>query len=159
MTSVRSAIGLILWLVLCYGAAFLGSLATGPAIPTWYADLNKPAFTPPNWLFGPVWTLLYTLMGIAAWLVWRRAAQWRVGPALLFFCLQLVLNVLWSLLFFGLQNPGLALVDIVALWLMILATTAAFWQVSGAAGALLLPYLAWVGFAAVLNYQLWWLNL
>lgn len=159
MRATRSVVGLILWLTLCYAAAFLGSLATGPAIPTWYAGLNKPPLTPPNWVFGPVWTLLYTLMGIAAWLVWKRAAQWQVWPALLFFCLQLALNVLWSALFFGLQNPGLALVEITALWLMILATTAAFWQVSAAAGALLLPYLAWVGFAAVLNYQLWWLNL
>jgi len=159
MTTVRSVVGLILWLALCYGAAFLGSLATDPAIPTWYAGLNKPPFTPPNWLFGPVWTLLYTLMGIAAWLVWRRRAEWQVWPALLFFCLQLALNVLWSFLFFGLHNPGLALVDITALGLLILATTAAFWPISRAAGVLMLPYLAWVGFAAVLNYYVWRLNL
>jgi len=124
----------------------------------WYAALTKPALTPPGWVFPVVWTLLYAMMGVALFLVWRR----RGGPnrrlALAVFAAQLVLNAAWSWLFFGLHRPGLALVDIVALWLLILASTVLFWRIRPAAGALLLPYLAWVGFASYLNLMLWRLN-
>jgi tryptophan-rich sensory protein len=120
--------------------------------------LVQPALTPPGWVFGPVWTLLYIMMGVAAWLVWRRyglaGAFWPLG----LFILQLGLNALWSYLFFGLKNPGLAFLDIVALWLAILATLIAFWHYYPPAGQLLLPYLLWVTFAVYLNLQFWRLN-
>jgi tryptophan-rich sensory protein len=124
----------------------------------WYAQLRKPTWNPPGWIFGPVWTALYTMMAIAAWLVWRRGgfAVRRVSLGL--FLLQLLLNALWSPLFFGLHNPALAFVEIVMLWLAILATLLAFWKVRRGVGLLLAPYLAWVSFAAVLNFTLWRLN-
>ena len=149
------------WLVLvgliavCFAVAGLGGMATTPNIPDWYAGLNKPAWTPPGWVFGPVWTVLYLSMAMAAWLVWRK------GNALVpmtLFAAQLLLNGAWSWLFFGMQNPGLAFVEIVLLWAAILATTIVFWRRSPAAGILFVPYLAWVSFAAVLNFAIWRLN-
>jgi translocator protein len=124
----------------------------------WYAALAKPAFNPPSWIFAPVWTALYLMMGIAAWLVWRRAGFRDGGPALAVFAVQLILNGLWSWIFFGQHRIGAALVDIVLLWAAILACLALFWRRQPAAGALLLPYLVWVSFAAVLNAALWRLN-
>ena len=159
MTPARSILGLVFWLALTYSAVALGARATGPALGTWYAQLHKPSFNPPGWIFGPVWGLLYTLMAIAAWVVWRRAGTAVVAPALLLYLVQLVLNSVWSWLFFGRHDPGWALVDIAALWCLILATMLAFWRVLPGAGMLLLPYLAWVSFASVLNYALWRLNL
>ena len=159
MSASLNVLGLLSWLVLTYAAAALGARVTGPAIGTWYAQLRKPSFNPPNWVFGPVWGALYTLMAISAWLVWRRAGTAVVAPALLLYLVQLALNSVWSWLFFGRHNPGRALVDLAALWCLILATMLAFWRVLPGAGMLLLPYLAWVSFAAVLNYALWRLNL
>jgi tryptophan-rich sensory protein len=124
----------------------------------WYAALAKPSWNPPSYVFAPVWTILYVLMGITAWLVWRRFGFSGAPVSLGLFLFQLVLNGLWSYLFFGLHDLGLAFLDIVALWLAILATTIAFWRISVPAGALLLPYLAWVSFASALNLQLWRLN-
>ena len=150
---------LAICIVLCESAGIVGSLATFSAIPTWYAALAKPAFAPPNWLFGPVWTILYASMGIALYLVWQKGLEKpEVKKAAAFFGVQLVLNVLWSLLFFGLHNPGLALVDIALLAVMIVATAVQFKKVSATAALLLLPYLAWVVFAAALNFGIWRLN-
>lgn len=151
-------VGLVAAIALCFGAAALGSLATAQSVDTWYAALRKPAWTPPGWVFGPVWTALYLMMAVAAWRVWL-AGPWRrtAGPLGLF-AVQLVLNVLWSVLFFGLQTPGAALVEIVVLWAAILATTIAFFRYSRSAGALMIPYLAWVSLAVTLNFELWRLN-
>jgi tryptophan-rich sensory protein len=152
----NSAVGLILWLVVSMAAGWIGSRF----VPgEWYAALAKPNWNPPSSVFGPVWSILYVLMGVAAWLVWRRAGFSGAPVALGLFLVQLVLNGMWSYLFFGIRQPGFAFVDIVVLWLVILATTIAFWRVSLPAGLLLLPYLCWVGFATALNLQLWRLNL
>jgi tryptophan-rich sensory protein len=137
----------------------LSGYATAGGVSTWYPTLVKPSFNPPAWVFGPVWTLLYILMGVAAFLVWRQGlASEGVRLALIAFAVQLALNGLWSILFFGLQAPGWALVEIILLWLAIVATLVLFWRVVPAAGGLLIPYLAWVSFATVLNASLWWLN-
>jgi benzodiazapine receptor len=140
-------------------AGLIGSIFTAPAIPTWYASLQKPAFAPPNWVFAPVWTTLFLLMGIAAYLVWKRGlAKKEVRIALGLFLFQLVLNIFWSFLFFGLQNPLAAFVEIIVLWLAILLTLVSFYRISKPAGLLLLPYLIWVSFAAFLNFQIFTLN-
>lgn len=144
-------------MAVCLMAGVAGSLATTSKVPTWYASLNKPSWNPPSWVFAPVWTTLYTMMGVAAWIVWRRAGS-PYHRAFLFFWIQLVLNTAWSFLFFGLEQPGLALADIVLLWLSIAATLRAFRKWSGAAALLLTPYLAWVSFAACLNFAIWRLN-
>ena len=137
----------------------LGSWATRPAIPTWYAALLKPSFAPPNWVFAPVWTGLYLLMGLAAFLVWRKGLSNRpVRQALLLFAGQLVLNLLWSFAFFGLRSPGAGLVVIVLLWLAIIVTVWRFEKVSPLAAGLLLPYLLWVSFALLLNFAIWKIN-
>ncbi|RJP74064.1 MAG: tryptophan-rich sensory protein [Candidatus Zixiibacteriota bacterium] len=150
---------LALAVVVCQLAGAVGSLFTRPAIPTWYAGLEKPFFTPPSWVFGPVWITLYLLMGIAAFLVWNKGwDRADVRAALAVFGLQLLLNVAWSALFFGLRSPLLGLVDIVLLWLAILLTAYLFFQISRPAGYLLLPYLLWVTYAAALNFSLWRLN-
>lgn len=150
---------LILAIVVCEGAGLIGTIFTTPAIPGWFKTLNRPDFAPPNWLFAPVWTTLFLLMGIAAWLVWRRGLnEPGVKKALGIFVLQLVLNVGWSAIFFGLKNPGLAFVEIILLWLAILWTVIVFARISKPAGWLLLPYIAWVTFASVLNFAIWRLN-
>jgi translocator protein len=151
----RSILGLVGWLLLCYAAASLGALFTPGE---WYASLRKPAWNPPAWVFGPVWTVLYTMMAVAAWLVWRRGGFGVQRGPLVVFLVQLGLNALWSPLFFGLEQPGLAFVEILLLWLAIAWTIAAFFRVYRPAAWLLVPYLAWVGFAAVLNGVLWRLN-
>jgi benzodiazapine receptor len=150
-----AALGFAGWLLLCFSAAALG----GFFMPgEWYAQLQKPSWNPPSWIFGPAWTALYIMMAIAAWLVWRRGGFATQRLALGVFLLQLLLNALWSPLFFGLRNPALAFVDIVLLWFALLATLLVFWRRSRVAGALLIPYLAWVSFASALNFALWRLN-
>lgn len=140
-------------------AGAIGSVFTASAIPTWYVDLVKPALNPPSWVFGPVWTVLYLLMGIAAFLIWKKNLNRRdVKMALGIFVVQLVLNALWSIIFFGLHSPGGALVEIVFLWLAILATIIAFAKISQPAAWLLVPYIVWVSFAVYLNYAIWTLN-
>src|SRR5918997_3439899 len=139
----RSALALLAFVAACFGAALVGSTFTTPSVPEWYGSLVKPSFTPPNWLFGPVWSMLYLGMAIAGCLVWRRQRESFVTLPLALFGGQLVLNVLWSILFFGLQAPGTALVEIIVLWAAILATLLSFWRVSKGAGWLLGPYLAW----------------
>ncbi len=149
---------LVASVILCQIAGFLGSLFTTPAIPTWYKTLNKPFFTPPNWIFSPVWICLFIVMAISLFFVWRRSDHPQFKPALIFFLVQLILNVLWSIVFFGLRSPFLGLVDIVLLWIAILLTILNFSEVSKFAGVLLIPYLLWVGFASLLNFSLWILN-
>jgi len=146
---------LVASVILCQIAGFLGSLFTTPAIPTWYAALKKPFFTPPNWIFSPVWISLFILMGISLFFVWRRQGHPQFNKALIFFFVQLILNVLWSLAFFGLRLPLLGFIDIILLWIAILLTIQNFLKVSKFAGVLLLPYLLWVSFATLLNLSLW----
>ena len=155
---INDILKLVLSIVLCELAGFLGSLFTAPAIPTWYKTLNKPCFTPPNWVFSPVWISLFMLMGISLFLVWRRQGHPKLRIALILFFVQLIFNILWSAAFFGLRSPLLGLVDIVVLWVAILLTIQNFFRVSRIAGLLLLPYILWVSFAAVLNFFLWTLN-
>lgn len=149
---------LVVFVVVCLGAAGLGAAWTNTSVATWYSTLAKPSWNPPNWVFGPVWTCLYLAMAVSAWLVWRQQGMVGARTPLLIFTGQLILNAAWSFIFFGLRNPGLALVDVVLLWLSILATILAFRRVSTWAAALLVPYLAWVSFATVLNWTLWRMN-
>jgi translocator protein len=151
----RLVLGLVGWLALCFAAAALGGLFMPGE---WYAQLQKPSWNPPSWIFGPAWTALYTMMAIAAWLVWQRGGFATQRLALGLFLLQLLFNAAWSPLFFGLRNPALAFVDILLLWLTLLATLLIFWRRSRVAGVLLIPYLAWVSFASALNFALWRLN-
>lgn len=148
-------VGLIFWIVVSMAAGWVGSRFMPGE---WYASLAKPSWNPPSWVFGPVWSTLYILMGVSAWLVWRKAGFAEASVVLGLFVFQLLLNALWSYLFFGAHRPDLAFVDIIALWLVILVTTIGFWRVTVPAGVLLLPYLCWVGFASALNLQLWRLN-
>jgi tryptophan-rich sensory protein len=137
-------------------AGVIGSLFTFAAIPTWYATLAKPAFNPPNWVFAPVWNILFILMGVAAFLVWKRGLDKKaVRLALILFLVQLVLNSFWSIIFFGLHNPGAAYIEIIFLWLAILATIISFYKVVPKAAYLLIPYILWVTFAAFLNLSIW----
>lgn len=150
-----SILGLILWVIASLAAGWIGS----QFMPgDWYASLVKPAWTPPNAVFAPVWTVLYILMGVAAWLVWREAGFSGATAPLVLFIVQLALNAVWSYLFFGAHQPMLAFFEIVILWIAILFTLVGFWRIRPPAGALLLPYLCWVGFASALNFQLWRLN-
>jgi benzodiazapine receptor len=151
-------LALALFVAASFAAALIGWVFTTPAIPGWYESLRKPAWTPPNRVFGPVWTLLYIAMGTAAWLVWRGRGFAGARLALSLFFAQLVLNALWSILFFGRKSPGAALIEIAFLWAAVFATMVAFWRVSRAAGWLFAPYLWWVTFALFLNYAIWRMN-
>lgn len=151
-----SAMQLIVCLVICLGAGWLGSVFTRPSLKPWYASLVKPAWTPPNWVFAPVWTLLYVLMGVAAWQVWREAGLASVAVGL--FAVQLILNIIWSAIFFRLRSPGAALIENMCLWLAIAATTTAFARVVPLAALLMIPYLLWVSYAVALNGAIWRLN-
>ncbi len=151
-------IGLVVFLVVCFAAAGIGGAVTAPKIDNWYATLAKPAWNPPDWVFGPVWSALYFCMAIAAWLVWRQGGLVAAATPLAWFTTQLVLNLCWSCLFFGLQEPGVAFFEVLLLWAAIAVTMVAFWRRSAIAGLLLAPYLAWVTFASVLNCVIWRLN-
>jgi benzodiazapine receptor len=151
-------LALLGFLAACFAVAALGGVFTSAGMPEWYASLEKPSFNPPSSVFGPVWTVLYIAMGVAAWLVWRANGWDAASPALTAWVVQLALNLAWSGLFFGLRQPGWALFEICALWLAILVTTVLFFRHSTAGGVLMLPYLAWVAFAAVLNFAIWRLN-
>ncbi len=153
---MNKTLRLTLSIVICLAAGAIGSFFTTPAINSWYVFLIKPSFSPPNWLFAPVWTTLYILMGIALFLVWQKAKENK--KAIIFFSAQLILNSLWSILFFGLKSPGLALGEIVVLWLLILLTILQFKKISKSAAWLLLPYLLWVSFATFLNLAIFRLN-
>jgi len=145
-------------ILVCNLAGIIGSVFTTPAIDSWYSTLVKPGFTPPEWLFGPVWITLYTLMGISFYLIWQRHKSPGASSAMVLFGIHLVLNSLWSLVFFGLKLTGWAFLNIVVLWVMIVWVMAWFYKFNKTATALLAPYLVWVSYAAVLNYAIWQLN-
>ena len=149
---------LVLACGLCFGTQAIGWLLTADAVRAWYPDLRKPSWTPPDWLFGPVWSLLFLLMAVSAWVFWGRARgrTFRVGTGL--FLGQLALNALWSGLFFAARSPGLAFAEIVVLWAAISATIVTFGRVSAVAGGLLVPYLLWVTYATALNGAIWVMN-
>jgi tryptophan-rich sensory protein len=156
LLNMQEILKLVGAIVICQLAGVIGSFFTVSSVGSWYTGLVKPSFNPPSWVFGPVWITLYTLMGISLYLVWNSGNRsWLVFGV---FGLQLVLNTLWSILFFGLQMPGIAFIEIILLWLSIIATIALFFTGSRAASYLLIPYLLWVSFAAVLNFMLWRLN-
>jgi len=158
MTERTRWIGLVIFIVICLGAGGLGSMATAPEIAGCYKTLEKPAWNPPDFVFGPVWTTLYVMMAIAAWLVWKPDGFKAAAIPLTLFATQLAMNIAWSWIFFGMHQPGWAFAEIVLLWLAIVATTGAFFKSSRAAGWLMLPYLGWVSFASVLNWTIWRLN-
>jgi len=147
----------LLCLLIPQVAGLVGSIFTTPQIRTWYATLTRPEITPPNWLFGPVWSILFLLMGISLLPIIKSKMRHK-EVAYLVFGTQLVLNIFWSIIFFGLQNPGLALFEIVFLWFVILMNILIFWKIDKWSGLLLIPYLAWVSFATYLNYSFWVLN-
>jgi translocator protein len=153
----RQVVGFFAWLAICFAAAGIGAVASVRA-GSFYSSLMRPAWAPPASVFGPVWTVLYASMAIAAWLVWREGGFRRARSALILFLVQLALNASWSWLFFAWHLGAAAFIDILLLWPLIVATLIAFWRIRPAAGALLVPYLLWVGFAAALNYAVWQLN-
>ncbi len=153
-------IKILVVVVTCLAVGYLSGIVTRSSIETWYPTLIKPSFNPPNWIFAPVWSLLYIMMGWAAALVWNEieSKQEEVKSALILFVIQLALNSLWSFLFFGLKNPMLAGIEIILLWLLIYETFIKFNKISKFAGYLFIPYLFWVSFAGILNASIWWLN-
>jgi len=156
---LKNIVLLLFCIFLCQLAGIIGSYFTINSIPTWYASLNKPSLNPPNWIFGPVWISLYTLMGISLFITWKNRKRLKgIKSTMTIFFLQLLLNTLWSIVFFGMHNIGFALVIIVLLWISILAMIITFYRVSAGAGLLQIPYLAWVSFAAYLNYSIFALN-
>lgn len=159
-THKSSIVALVIALAAPLAVGAVGGFATASSVSTWYPTLTKPAWTPPGWVFGPVWTLLYLMMGLASWLVWRKRAEneTQVRGALGWYGLQLGLNLGWSLIFFGLRQIGLALIEIVVLWSTLLITVIKFGRIRRDAAALLLPYLLWTTFATALNAAIWWLN-
>ncbi len=154
----RSILVLIGFLAASFTAAAIGGLTTADNVRTWYPEINKPSWNPPSWLFGPVWTVLYVFMSIAAWRIWRLRESADATIALRLFFVQLVLNALWSLIFFGLHSPGWAFIEIVILWGLLANLQGRFWRLDRFAGCLWAPYLAWVSFATILNATIWWLN-
>jgi translocator protein len=157
-SQTKQILFLLLFLLACAVVAAIGAVFTATAMNGWYQSLKRPEWSPPDAVFGPVWTILYTFIGASAWLVWR-ARDWHVvRSALAVWGLQLCLNLLWTVLFFGLQSPGLAFGGVVVLWVAIAATIIVFWPVSRIAAVMLVPYLGWVSFAAALNYSIWMLN-
>lgn len=155
MSRTRQLIGLAAWLSVTFVPAWLGSQVTNPE---WYGALDRPSWAPPSSVFGPVWTALYLLMAVAAWLVWRRHGFGEAGGALGLYLAQLAFNAAWSWIFFGLNLMGLAFAELVVLWLVILATILAFFRADRVAGWLLVPYLLWVTYAGALNFAIWTMN-
>jgi len=156
-SKTKQAIGLLVWLAISFVASGIGAMASIRAAP-FYGQLIQPSWAPPSSVFGPVWTILYALMGIAAWWVWRADGLRATRAALSLFLLQLAVNALWTWLFFAWSQGALAFADIVLLWLLVVATMVSFWRIRPLAGALLIPYLLWVSFAAALNFSVWQLN-
>lgn len=153
---IKDIFKLIIAIVICEAAGAIGSLFTTPSIATWYKSLAKPMLNPPNWIFAPVWTTLFVLMGVAVFLIWKKGLKERKTKiALAIFAVQLILNVFWSIIFFGLHNPGAAFIEIIFLWLAILLTIIYFFKISKSAAYLLFPYILWVTFASYLNYSIW----
>jgi tryptophan-rich sensory protein len=158
LSEVHEAAALAVSLLLCLAAAGVSSRFTTPQIKGWYAALRKPSWTPPNWLFGPVWLMLYLGMAVSAWLIWREQGLSGAAFPLLMFAVQLVLNMAWSGLFFRLHHPGAAFVEIMLLWLAIAVTILMFWPINALAGWLMVPYVLWVTFASALNFRIWRMN-
>ncbi len=159
MTNLSLPIKIIIGVAACTFIGALSGLATASSVNDWYLTINKPVFNPPNWIFAPMWTLLYALMGVAAALVWHEGWEKpKVKTALKVFGFQLLLNALWSIIFFGMQLPGLAFIEISILWVAIITTIILFTDIRKTAGYLLVPYLLWVTFATMLNFSIWWLN-
>jgi tryptophan-rich sensory protein len=154
----KGLIAAISSIAIALAAGGLGGLATASSVSTWYAGLNKPAFNPPNAVFGPVWTTLYVLMAVAAWRVWRAGPDGGRRPALTVYAVQLTLNLAWSFIFFGLRQPGFALGEVVLLLASVVVTGVLFWRVDRPAGLMMIPYAAWVSFASLLNFEIWRLN-
>lgn len=154
----KALMGLIVFLAICLGTGGLGAIATTPEIGGWYKTIEKPSWNPPDYVFGPVWTTLYVMMAVAAWLIWKTGGVRGAAVPLGLFALQLLLNLAWSFIFFAAHQPGWAFAEIVVLWLAILATIVAFFRHSKFAGWLLVPYLMWVSFASVLNFVIWRMN-
>lgn len=155
MKNPATVIALIVWVGICLG---VGMISSRFEPGDWYRELARPSWTPPNWIFPVVWTALYIIMGIAAWLVWKQYGFSGASAALILFLFQLLLNGLWSWLFFGRHMIGVALIDLILLGIVILTTTILFWMRQPVAGILMVPYLTWVAFAGVLNYVIWRLN-
>lgn len=149
-------IKLIVSIVICLLIGFIAGISTSKSIDSWYSKIKKPTFNPPSWIFGPVWTILYVLMGVSLYLLWTSKIDNRL--AIMFFVIQLVLNFLWSYLFFGLQNPLIAFIEIVILWIMIILTMIYAYPVSQTASLLMIPYILWVTFASILNLSIYLLN-
>ena len=157
--SLSSVIKLVVSVLACLAAGGIGSLFTYKAIPAWYRGLMKPRYTPPNWAFGPIWTSLYILMGVSVFLIWNRGLAIHGATfAFTLFWIQLVVNVIWSVIFFGVKSKGGGVTTIIVLWLLILATTVSSFRVSAWSGGLLLPYIAWVSIASYLNIGIWLIN-
>ncbi len=178
----KKIVKLVISIFICEGAGIIGSIFTAPAIKSWYVFLDKPSFSPPNWVFAPVWTILFLLMGVSLYLVWQKnwnveasenksakkawnpistklwLGSWKEENAVSVFIVQLVLNILWSIIFFGLKLPAVAFVEILMLWFATLYTIVNFYRISKLAAYLLLPYILWVTLAAILNFSVWWLN-
>lgn len=156
-STLHSFTALIGFLAVCFAVSALGAYFTASSVGTWYQTLNKPSFNPPDWVFAPVWTALYVLIAAAGWRVWRRCG-FSDRRAFALYGLQLGLNLMWSVLFFGMRNPGAAFLELALLWSAIVATLVLFWRSDRIAGALFAPYLAWVSFAGALNAAIWKLN-
>ncbi|MBW3014172.1 tryptophan-rich sensory protein [Candidatus Woesearchaeota archaeon] len=156
---IRKVVELLIAIIICNIAGVIGAIFTSPSVRTWYTTIQKPSFSPPNWIFGPVWTTLFILMGISLFLIWDKGLKNKnVKTALIFFIIQLVLNTLWSILFFGLKNPLYAFIELIVLWVMILLTIITAYKVSKPAAYLLIPYILWVSFAGFLNLMIILLN-
>lgn len=156
---MNKIIQIVIAIFVSQSAGLIGSIFTAQSVKGWYTTLQKPFFNPPGWIFGPVWIMLYTLMGISSYLIWQvRGVNRLANPALIIFGIHLLLNTLWSILFFGLKTPGLALLEIVILWLFIVLIIFLFYKINKTAAYLLIPYLFWVSFASILNFFIWRLN-
>lgn len=154
----KNVFSLLIAMGICEGVGIAGGICTAQSVSTWYQTLQKPSFNPPSWIFAPVWTSLYAMMGIAGYLVYQKKDRFGAPAALFIFSVQLALNLLWSVLFFCKKTPAGALIEIAFLWAAILLTTLLFWKISRKAAILLIPYLLWVSFASVLNFEIWRLN-
>ena len=154
----KLSVGLIVSILFCFAAGAIGGMATASSVDDWYSEVIKPPWNPPNWIFGPVWSILYLMMGVSAWLIWKESQFKKANLELGWFAFHLVLNVLWSVIFFGLQSPGWAAIEIVLLWISIAVSILLFFRRSKLAAIMLVPYLAWVTFAMFLNYSIWYLN-
>jgi translocator protein len=156
---MKKAITILFFILISQSAGIIGALFTSSAVSGWYLDINKPFFTPPGWVFGPAWISLYTLMGIASYFIWlKRKKNNLANTALVIFFIHLAFNALWSIIFFGLKNPMWAFFEIIILWGMILFLVVMFYKIDKKASYLLIPYILWVSFAALLNFSIWIIN-